>query len=98
MTNEQVERFERIIKTPLGSRVMLPSFGSKLHELIDKTINEGWILQLRRYLFEAFFNDANELWDRDFNPKLIRAEKADDITEVNIYMLFENGLELNYVI
>ena len=93
-----MKRFERIIKTPLGSRVMLPSFGSRLHELIDKTINEGWILQLRRYLFESFFDDAGELWDREFNPVVIRTEKADDITEVNVYMLFKNGLELEYVV
>jgi len=98
MTKEQLERFERIIKTPLGSRVMLPAFGSRLHELIDKTINDGWIMLLRRYLFEAFFNDAGELWDRDFQPKEIRAEKGKTLNEVEIFMTFTNGLELEYAI
>ena len=98
MTKEQLERFERIIKTPLGSRVMLPEFGSQLHELIDKTVNDGWIMLLRRYLFEAFFNPAGGLWDADFEPKEIKAENGLNLNKVEIYMSFKNGLELEYVV
>lgn len=43
----------RILGTPLGSRVMRPNFGSRLHELIDKRPDDGWRLDFTHYAYEA---------------------------------------------
>lgn len=47
------ESVKRILETPLGSRVMLPDFGSKLHTLIDKRVDEKYKLLFISYVFEA---------------------------------------------
>ena len=33
-----------ILSTPLGSRVMYPTFGSRLYNLIDQSVTDGWII------------------------------------------------------
>ena len=47
------ESIKRILETPLGSRVMLPEFGSKLYTLIDKRLDQAWRLMFISYVFEA---------------------------------------------
>lgn len=44
---------KRILTTPLGSRVMEPTFGSNLYLLIDKRIDMEWKLLFSKYVFEA---------------------------------------------
>jgi len=43
----------RILKTPLGSRVMRPDFGSRLYELRDRKFNDEYKLTAIRYTYEA---------------------------------------------
>jgi phage baseplate assembly protein W len=43
----------RILQTPIGSRALNPTFGSRLHELIDKTDGEGFRADASRYAHEA---------------------------------------------
>ncbi|MBD3842683.1 MAG: GPW/gp25 family protein [Campylobacterales bacterium] len=43
----------RILKTPLGSRVMRPEYGSKLYELRDRKFDDDFRLKATRYTFEA---------------------------------------------
>lgn len=47
------EAISRILITPLLSRVNMPEYGSRLFELIDKTVNDEWILDATRYTYEA---------------------------------------------
>ena len=47
------ESIQIILSTPLGSRVMLPEFGSNLHLLIDKKVDDEWIIDFRRYVTDA---------------------------------------------
>jgi phage baseplate assembly protein W len=47
------ESIQNILSTPLGSRVMLPEFGSNLHLLIDKKVDDEWIIDFRRYVTDA---------------------------------------------
>ncbi|DAB30674.1 MAG TPA: baseplate assembly protein [Sulfurimonas sp. UBA12504] len=47
------EAISRILITPLLSRVNMPEYGSLLFELIDKPINDEWILDATRYTYEA---------------------------------------------
>ncbi|ALV25048.1 phage baseplate assembly protein W, putative [Campylobacter iguaniorum] len=43
----------RILKTPLGSRVMRPEYGSKLYELRDAKYDDAFRLKAARYTYEA---------------------------------------------
>ena len=43
----------RILKTPLGSRVMRPKFGSKLYELRDRKFDERYKLLAKKYIYES---------------------------------------------
>ncbi len=43
----------RILKTPINSRVMRPEFGSKLYELRDREFNDEYKLRAIRYTYEA---------------------------------------------
>lgn len=71
------ESFARITTTPLTSRTLRDKFGSKMHELIDKTMNEEWRLLFRKYLFECFFDDNNNPWDERLNPKSVEIVEVD---------------------
>jgi hypothetical protein len=48
-----VESIQRILGTPLGTRVMMPTFGSKLYDLIDKRVDGKWKLRLISYTYQA---------------------------------------------
>jgi len=87
-------RAKRIIETPLGSRVMLPTFGSRLFELVDKTMDEKYRLQFIAYTFEAFFDtDNNKLWDAELAPMQIVYEKVND-NEVHASVKLTDGREI----
>lgn len=47
------ESIQRILETPLGSRVMLPNFGSRLYTLIDKRLDATWRLRFIAYTYQA---------------------------------------------
>lgn len=56
LTNEQSEIEQAIViilSTPIGTRVMRPGFGSRLHELVFAPINAQTMAQARRYVEEA---------------------------------------------
>lgn len=56
LTNERSEIEQAIIiilSTPIGTRVMRPTFGSRLHELIFAPNNSQTVAQARRYVEEA---------------------------------------------
>lgn len=43
----------RILKTPLGSRVMRPDFGSELYKLRDRKFDDEYRLLATKYTYEA---------------------------------------------
>lgn len=47
------ESIRRIMITPVDSRVMMPLYGSCLFELIDRTVDDEWVLDATRYIYEA---------------------------------------------
>jgi phage baseplate assembly protein W len=56
LTNEQSEIEQAImiiLSTPVGTRVMRPRFGSRLHELVFAPMNIQTMAQARRYVEEA---------------------------------------------
>lgn len=84
-------RAKRIIETPLGSRVMLPTFGSNLFELVDKTINDEYKLRFISGTFQAFYNtEENVLWDRDLEPQQIIFNNV-NYTEIDVTINLASG-------
>ena len=53
-----LDSIRRILSTPLGSRVMMPAYGSLLFELVDQSVNDEWVLDAIRYVSEAI--ETNE--------------------------------------
>lgn len=47
------ESISRILSTPLGSMVMFPEYGSRLHELIDKRFDEELQIDIVRFAYES---------------------------------------------
>lgn len=47
------ESIIRILKTPLGSRVMRPEFGSELYTLRDRKFDEKFKALATKYIYEA---------------------------------------------
>ena len=91
------KRFNRLVFTPLGSRVMLPYFGSRIHELIDKPMNFEWKILMKKYLFECFFDEKEQPWDKDFEPEKIRVIDLDIAKgSVEVQIEFKNGLEVSF--
>lgn len=88
--NEE-ESFHRMIATPLGSRVLRPSFGSSMHELIDRNMDEHWKLLFRKYLFECFFAPDNTPWDERIVPTGVSLDDLDTTKgEVEATISFED--------
>ena len=47
------DSINRILKTPLGSRVQRPEFGSLLYTLRDRNFDDEYKLNATRYTYEA---------------------------------------------
>ncbi len=60
----------RILETPLGSRVMEPTFGSELYLLIDRKIDDIWNLLFIKYVFEAISTWEKRVKIQTVNPVL----------------------------
>ena len=90
-----VQRVQRIVGTPLGSRVMLPEFGSNLFELVDKSMDERYRLLFIAYVFESFWNTTTgELWDKELEPERIVFNDIND-TEINATVILTDGREVS---
>ena len=53
------ESIKDILLTPLGSRVMLPEYGSRLFELIDRKVDDEFRADLACFVIEAV-----EKWEK----------------------------------
>lgn len=47
------ESIKRILKTPIGTRIMRPLYGCKLYLLRDRPYSKLWELLATRFIFEA---------------------------------------------
>jgi hypothetical protein len=88
------ESIARILTTPLVSRVNMPEYGSRLFELIDKPVNDEWILDATRYTFEAIEKNEPRV-----SIKKVQISTGDTVT-INIEYT-ENGetvvMNLNFM-
>ena len=76
------ESIRDILLTPLGSRVMLPEYGSRLFELIDRKVDDEFRADLACYVIEAV-----ERW-----------EKRVKIDEVKLINLKDHRLNFKIVL
>ena len=89
--------FKRIIETPLGTRVHLPHFGSRIHELIDKTMNQKWVLLFQKYLYECFFDENWKPWDDRLIPDGVTITSYDEKeAAITCEIKFQDGTVLSY--
>jgi len=51
----------RVLTTPLGSRVMRPSFGSRLYELIDRTYDSSYRMDAVEWSVDAIEKNLPDL-------------------------------------
>jgi len=73
---------------------MLPTFGSRLFELVDKTIDEKYRLMFIASTYEAFFDeDKKELWDKELEPQQIIFDVVND-NEVQASITLANGSQI----
>ena len=61
-----------LLSTPLGSRVMLPEYGSELSDLIDSPMTPLTRLQINKSIF-----DAVSRWEPRFNLRRVESERRD---------------------
>lgn len=78
------ESIKDILITPLGSRVMRPSYGSLLYTLIDKKIDDDFRLKLTQYASEAITK-----WEKRVELKGVRLNSLNN-HKLNITLLFNN--------
>lgn len=61
------ESIKDILQTPIGSRVMLPEYGSRLYELIDKRVDDEFRALLSWYVIEAV-----QRWEKRVNIQEVK--------------------------
>jgi phage baseplate assembly protein W len=86
----------RILSTPLGSRVMEPSFGSDLHLLVDRRIDESWRLYFIKYVSEAIANWEPRVELQRVVPRVVGEQVK---IELELFVIEENEkvfMEIDY--
>lgn len=84
------ESIKDILLTPLGSRVMLPNYGSRLFELVDRRVDDSFRADLAWYVIEAVGRWEKRVkiqkvkLNEFFNKNLSFTLFLDDNTEVDI--------------
>ena len=79
------DSIRRILLTPIGTRVMLPEFGSRLWELIDKEIDDEWIILAIEYTYEAI-----EKWEERVEITRVMIE-AKERAKIVLYYKIEDA-------
>lgn len=57
------QRLTDVLTTPKHTRMMRRGYGCDLFELVDQTMNEGWLVQCYASIAEAIDNPVNGLPD-----------------------------------
>ncbi len=86
--NTQEESLRDMIQTPKGSRVMRPHYGSEFYRLVDKTLNDMWIIQAKKAILESTRSSiTDELWDERVNIKELKIsfENSEAVIEVTLW-------------
>lgn len=82
------ESIKDILLTPLGSRVMLPDYGSRLFELIDRKVDDEFRADLACYVIEAV-----ERWEKRVKIDEVKLINLKD-HKLNFKIVLANGDEI----
>ncbi|MFV0481347.1 MAG: GPW/gp25 family protein [Campylobacteraceae bacterium] len=77
-----------ILLTPLGSRVMLPEYGSRLFELVDKRVNDEFRADLTAYVVEAI-----EKWEKRVRVEEVRLKSFTN-NKLVFSIVLDSGIEI----
>ena len=75
------DSYADIFTTPKGSVIMLPEFGCDLNELIDKRMDDEWLIDFRRAIKDA------TIWETRKLLKDIEILKVDSVAGVVSFRL-----------
>lgn len=79
------ESIKDILITPVGSRVMLPEYGSRLYELVDRKVDDEFRADLTTYVFEAI-----EKWEPRVKINEVRLKSLID-GKLNFSLVLDNN-------
>jgi phage baseplate assembly protein W len=82
------ESITDILLTPVGSRVCLPDYGSKLHLLMDRRMDNAFRADLTRYVFEAIHR-----WEPRAKPTRLKDVQVVD-NKLSFSIELDNGSTL----
>ena len=77
-----------ILLTPLGSRVMLPEYGSRIYELIDRKVDDEFRADLACFVIEAV-----EKWEKRVKSDEVRLMSLKD-HKLSFKVVLMNGDEI----
>lgn len=80
----------RILATPVGTRVMRPEFGSRLHELLDRRTDDGWMVDCVRHTYEAL-----DRWEPRISVGKVTRRAGDTMVITIEATVKESGDEIN---
>lgn len=83
------ESIKDILSTPLGARVMLPDYGSRLYELIDRKVDDEFRALLSWYVIEAV-----QKWEKRVSIEEVKLINFDGHSFA-ISIILDDGQELN---
>ncbi len=86
------ESIVRILKTPLGSRVMRPNYGSRLYELRDRKFDDKFKTLATKYIFEAIkINEPRvKVSSVEFKIEPINGK-------ISFLIILENSKEISFI-
>lgn len=74
-----------MIQTALGSRVGRPTFGSTFYTLVDKNINDLWVLKAKKSILECTrCSITGKLWDSRVDIKNLNMSIVDDTVDIGV--------------
>lgn len=82
------ESIKDILLTPLGSRVMLPEYGSRLYELVDKRVDNEFKALLAYYVI-----DAISKWEKRVKIDKVVLKSFND-GNFNFILVLKDGTKL----
>lgn len=86
------ESIKDILLTPLGSRVMLPDYGSRLFTLIDRRIDDDFRSDLAYFVIEAV-----EKWEKRVKIKRVKLNSLNNAKlSFSVHLKSGESLEIDY--
>lgn len=82
------ESIKDILLTPLGSRVMLPEYGSRLFELIDRRVDDSFRADLAYFVI-----DAVSRWEKRVKIDKVVLKSFND-GKFNFTLVLKDGAKL----